>query len=132
MVFLSPGNARFGGKRGHGRVDLQTLSLSLFTLFSQPFPHPFLPANGFIPSRHSTHRQVVGATLIGPWQSLESASCEGPSEGGNPKKRPLSEYPFTLELHLSKAIVVEATTAPSRDRSQTFPASTLSLNSYEL
>jgi len=43
MVFLSPGNARFGGKRGHGRVDLQTLSLSLslhsfLSTVSAPFP----------------------------------------------------------------------------------------------
>lgn len=36
---------------------------------SLPLGHPFLPPTGFIPSRHSTHRQVAGATLIGPWQS---------------------------------------------------------------
>ncbi|CAL1680214.1 unnamed protein product [Lasius platythorax] len=90
MVFLSPGNAWFGrgGKRGHGRVDSLSFSfLSGITLFSQSSPRPSLPTNGFIPSRHSTHRQVAGATLIGPWQSPESAALLRGSERGRESEK---------------------------------------------
>lgn len=42
---------------------------ALSNVLRNPARHPFLLPGDFIPSSHSTHRQVAGATLIGPWQS---------------------------------------------------------------
>jgi len=78
------------------RVNPASLSLSLsfflrvrLPLFLLPIPLSSYPTlwTASSPSRHSTHRQVAGATLIGPWQSPESVAPSSSLPPSRPRRR---------------------------------------------